>query len=99
MVSKLRHVLPARPGGTLALLDAAPACDVVLLGHHGLGGLANIADIWRGALVGRQIRVRFWRVPAAQVPATTEARQAWLAAQWQTLDDWLDTLGPEVPDV
>ncbi len=95
---RLKHVLPPRRGGTLALLDAAPPCDVLFLGHHGLGGLARIGDIWRGALVGRHVRLRFWRESAASVPSGDEARIAWLAERWQRLDDWVDSLGPESLD-
>lgn len=87
---RLRHLLPPKPGGVLALLDAAPPCDVLFIGHHGLEGFARIADIWRGALVGRTVRVRFWREAAASIPAGDEARLAWLATHWQRLDDWLD---------
>jgi 1-acyl-sn-glycerol-3-phosphate acyltransferase len=86
---QLTHLLPPRPGGVLALLDGAPACDVLFLGHHGLEGFASLTDIWRGALVGRTVTVRFWREPAASIPAGDEARLAWLAERWQRLDDWL----------
>jgi 1-acyl-sn-glycerol-3-phosphate acyltransferase len=91
---RLRHLLPIRPGGALALLDAAPACDVIFLGHAGLEGFSSVADIWAGALVGRTVRVRFWREPAASIPEGDAARLAWLAARWQRLDDWLDALEP-----
>lgn len=89
---RLRHLLPIHPGGVLALLDAAPACDVLFVGHTGLEGFARIADIWRGALVGRTVKVRFWRESAAAVPQADEARLAWLAERWQRLDDWLAAL-------
>lgn len=95
---RLRHLLPIRPGGTLALLDEAPACDVIVLGHAGLEGLGTIADIWAGALVRRTIRLRFRRIPRAEIPADPAARLAWLDAEWQRLDDWLESLAaPEAP--
>ena len=86
---RLRHLLPIRPGGVLALLDAPPACDLLFVGHHGLEGFAHVADILRGELVGRTVRLRFWRVRAASIPAQAEARLEWLAQQWQCMDDWL----------
>lgn len=86
---RLQHLLPIRPGGVLALLDAPPACDVLFVGHHGLEGFAHVADILRGELVGRTVRLRFWRVPAASIPSETAARLDWLAQQWQRMDDWL----------
>jgi 1-acyl-sn-glycerol-3-phosphate acyltransferase len=86
----LRHLLPPRPGGVLALLDASPACDVLFIGHHGLEGFARIADIWRGTLVGRTVTVRFWREAAETIPAGDAARLDWVAERWQRLDDWLE---------
>jgi 1-acyl-sn-glycerol-3-phosphate acyltransferase len=86
---RLQHLLPIRPGGVLALLDAPPVCDVLFIAHHGLEGFAHVADVLRGALVGRTVRLRFWRVPAASIPAGADARRAWLAEEWQRMDDWL----------
>lgn len=88
----LRHVLPLRAGGVQALLDADPSCDVLFMGHSGLEGFSFIRDIWAGELVGRTIRVKFWREPAATVPSDRDARLAWLSARWQRLDDWLAEL-------
>ena len=87
---KLRHTLPPRPGGTLALLEAAPGCDVLFLVHRGLEGLVSLRDIWRGGLVGLTLEVALWREPAASLPTTPEARREWLWARWQRLDDWLE---------
>jgi 1-acyl-sn-glycerol-3-phosphate acyltransferase len=89
---RLRHLLPLRPGGSLALLEAPPACDVLFVGHSGLEGFASIADIWAGALVGKTLRVRFWRARAAEIPEGREARLAFLQAGWQRMDDWLSSL-------
>jgi hypothetical protein len=83
-----------RPGGALALLSAAPSCDVLFVGHSGLEGFASIADIWAGALVRQTVRVKFWRERAATIPEGREAQLAWLDARWQRLDDWLASLAP-----
>jgi 1-acyl-sn-glycerol-3-phosphate acyltransferase len=84
----LRHVLPPRIGGATTLLDAG--YDVLFCGHHGLGGFAQIGDIWSGDMVGRTISVRFWRVPAADIPQGRRERIDWLFGWWQTIDDWID---------
>jgi 1-acyl-sn-glycerol-3-phosphate acyltransferase len=89
---RLRHLLPLRPGGSLALLEAPPACDVLFVGHSGLEGFASVADIWAGALVGRTVRVRFWRARAAEIPEGGDERLAFLHAGWQRMDDWLSSL-------
>lgn len=89
--ASLRHLLPCRTGGALALLDEAPDADVLFVGHRGLEGLTDVASLRSGALVGRTVEVRFWREPATSVPADPAAREGWLHAQWQRLDAWLDT--------
>ena len=88
--ARLRHLLPPRLGGPLALLDAAPGTDVLLIGHRGLAGFAYLPDIWRGAMIGTTLHIRFWRVPAAEIPADRDARVAWLYDRWQVIDDWIE---------
>jgi len=89
LASRLRHVLPPRLGGPLALLEEGRGADVVVCGHVGLDGFEYIRDIWAGGLVGTTVRVRFWRSPAADVPAGEDERVAWLYERWQLLDDWV----------
>ncbi len=44
----MRHVLPPRPGGVAAALEAAPHADVVFVAHTGLEHLSTVADLWDG---------------------------------------------------
>jgi 1-acyl-sn-glycerol-3-phosphate acyltransferase len=89
LAARLRHVLPPRLGGPLALLDEASGADVVLFGHVGLDGFEYIRDIWAGGLVGTTVALRFWRFPADSVPAGERERIEWLYERWQTLDEWV----------
>jgi 1-acyl-sn-glycerol-3-phosphate acyltransferase len=86
---RLRHVLPPRTGGPLALLDAAPAADVLVVAHVGLEGVTHFRNAWRGDLTGRHIRVRLWRVPRSGIPAGREARVEWLFDAWERVDAWI----------
>jgi 1-acyl-sn-glycerol-3-phosphate acyltransferase len=86
---ELRHVLPPRPGGSLALLEHAPTADAVFFAHHGLDGFGSIADIFAGALSGRTVRVRIWRAPAHDIPSERSARTRWLYENWKCVDDWV----------
>jgi 1-acyl-sn-glycerol-3-phosphate acyltransferase len=92
---RMRHVLPPRPGGPLALLDRDPPLDVVFVAHRGLEGATSLADLWRGALVGSRLRVRLQRVPAADIPAGDAARLRWLYDRWLDVDAWIATAAPE----
>ena len=82
----LRHVLPPRPGGVLALLDALPAADVVVLVHTGLDGYASFRDLVGAVPLPEPIRCTAWRIPSAAVPAAPEQRIEWLDEQWLAVD-------------
>jgi 1-acyl-sn-glycerol-3-phosphate acyltransferase len=86
---RLRHVLPPRRGGALALLETRPDVDVAFLAHIGFEGTANLNDIWNGKLIGRTIRLYFWRVPSADIPQTAAGRVEWLDTQWERVDAWV----------
>ena len=86
---RLQNLLPPRLGGPLALIDEAPDADVVFCGHVGFDGFQHISDIWAGQLVGSVIGVRFWRVPAAEIPAGEGARVEWLYHHWLAMDEWI----------
>ncbi len=83
------HCLPPKPGGALTLLDAAPGADVLIVAHRGLEGLAEIADLWGGTVVGKAVEIRVWRVAAADVPAGKERRRRWLFDWWKRVDDFV----------
>jgi 1-acyl-sn-glycerol-3-phosphate acyltransferase len=86
----MRHVLPPRPGGVNAALAAAPEADVVWVAHTGLDHLYTIADIWRALPLDTTVRMRWWQVPAAEVPRGDEDRVEWLYHWWERIDAWVD---------
>jgi 1-acyl-sn-glycerol-3-phosphate acyltransferase len=90
MAARLRHTLPPRLGGTLGLLEHNPGVDVVLCAHTGFEGAATFRDLLAGSLIGREVRVAFWRVPFADIPRDAPARAEWLYAQWLRIDAWID---------
>jgi 1-acyl-sn-glycerol-3-phosphate acyltransferase len=85
----LARVLPPRLGGTLGLLEAAPAADVAFGAHTGFEGAASLAEIWKGALVNQTIRIQFRRIPRDEIPAGRDARIAWVLEEWQRIDAWI----------
>jgi 1-acyl-sn-glycerol-3-phosphate acyltransferase len=87
---RMRHVLAPRPGGTLAALDAAPGAGVSWVAHTGLERLATVGDIWRELPTDKTIVMRWWSVPADEVPEGREERIEWLFDWWAKIDDWID---------
>ena len=89
-LARLRHLLPPRSGGPVALLEEAPHAAVVIIGHVGLDDLHGLGAIWRGGLVGTRVRVRIWRHERDELPTGRDELTAWLFDRWQALDDWVD---------
>lgn len=87
--TRLRHVLPPKPGGAMAAISAAPGADVIFVGHAGLERFAGPGDVWRGMPMDAAVTTRMWRVPAEDIPPPAE-QESWLYDQWELLDRWID---------
>lgn len=85
----MSNVLPPRPAGVAAALEAAPHADVVFVAHTGLEHLSTMADIWRGIPDHKTLHLRWWFIPVADVPTDDAARVDWLFEHWQALDTWI----------
>lgn len=87
LAESMKSVLPPRPRGCLALCDAAPQCDILVLSHTGFEGAARWSDFWSGSLIGRTLHVRLSRIPRNEIP--TEGRIEWLYQTWAEVDLWV----------
>ena len=97
-VNKLRHVLPPRPGGCLALLDGAPVADVVVVAHVGFEATTDLASILRNAPLRQPVQVRTWRIPRSQIPTGEAARLRWLDDTWASVDAWVHAVRGALTD-
>jgi 1-acyl-sn-glycerol-3-phosphate acyltransferase len=88
-VRKLRHTLPPRLGGILALLETAPEADVAFLAHTGLEQGSQLGDLFRGRLIGGRLAIRLERFARANLPQSPELQSEWLSERWRELDDWI----------
>lgn len=86
---RLRHVMAPKPGGVLAALTQAQDADVVFVAHTGVEHMSTVLDVWRELPMDREIQMRWWIVPAAEVPEGDQARIDWLFAWWARIDDWI----------
>jgi 1-acyl-sn-glycerol-3-phosphate acyltransferase len=93
-------LLPPRLGGTLAMLAANPARDLVFCGHAGFEGSSHFSTLINGSWMGAHIRIHFWRVPFATVPSTGDAAVRFLFGQWDRMQDTVRALaaGQPAPD-
>jgi 1-acyl-sn-glycerol-3-phosphate acyltransferase len=91
----MTNVLPPRPGGVLACLDAHPGIDVVVVAHAGLDRVVQVGQAWNLLPLRTPMRVRAWR--AAPVPEGEDNRLAWLTLEWAVVDEWIDACHDEAP--
>jgi 1-acyl-sn-glycerol-3-phosphate acyltransferase len=81
----LQHLLPPKPAGALALLEAAPDVDVVIAGHTGFDGLDTFGGMLKQLEAGAGVtRMWFVRIARCEVPA--EGLIEWLDERWLELD-------------
>ncbi|XRQ10220.1 1-acyl-sn-glycerol-3-phosphate acyltransferase [Actinomadura welshii] len=87
--TRMRNLMPPRPGGVLAALEAAPSADVVFVAHVGLDHMATPGDVWRHVPLTEPVRALWWRIPAEDVPGDRAARTDWLYTHWERADAWI----------
>lgn len=93
LADDLRHLLPPKPAGTLALLAGQPTFDVVVMGHVGLEGVAELRGLRRRLPLAEPVTVRWWHHARHELPIGDAELIAWLNDRWRTLDRWIDTTG------
>ncbi len=93
---ELTQVLPPRPHGAFAAIDAAPEADVWFVAHTGLEQLSSLRELYNGLPMRSEVRMTWWCVPAQQIPQGYEQRLDWLYAWWERIDTWIE--GHRPPD-
>jgi 1-acyl-sn-glycerol-3-phosphate acyltransferase len=86
-LSGLQRLLPPKPAGAGALLDAAPQADVVTVWHEGLDGLDTFPGMLE-ALADRTVRAHVVVTfhPRSEVPSGP-AFEEWIDRRWVEMDD------------
>ena len=88
----LEHVLPPKPGGVLACLDAQPDMPVVIIAHTGLDKITSLQQLWAALPFRVPMKMRWW--PAAPAPLDESGRLRWLTTEWAVVDQWIDASPP-----
>ncbi|CAB4540820.1 unannotated protein [freshwater metagenome] len=86
----LVHVLPPRPGGAFAAIDASPDSDVLFVAHTGLEQVSTLGDLWSGLPLDREVRITWWTVRHEDIPVDPRERVLWLYEWWERIDDWIE---------
>ena len=93
---RLRHVLPIRTAGLLAILRAAPSTDLLFLNHVGVQDFRTLGDLWRNVPFPVPLQFHATRSSRDEAPGTGELVD-WLDARWEEFDAWVATNLPNPP--
>lgn len=94
---KLEALLPPKPAGTLALLRGRPDADVVVVGHVGLEGVAELRGLRKRLPLLEPVMIRWWTHARNELPRNEDDLAEWLGVRWLELDRWiLDNKTPGV---
>ena len=84
-----QRILPPRPGGPMALLERNDCADAIFCAHAGLERAATFHDLRHGGIIGKNVHMKFWRVPFEEIPKDYNGRLEWLYAEWKKIDDFV----------
>lgn len=87
--SRMRFVLPPRPAGTIAAMNACPTADAVFVAHTGLDTIATLGDVWFQLPQDNVLQLTWRRVPSADIPSTDEGKAEMLMLAWEAIDAWV----------
>ena len=90
-VGVLKNLLPIKPGGLLALLDANPDSDLFLIGHNGFQPFGSFKEILKNIPFKAPIEVFIRQIPICDVPIDKSERLKFIDSEWLALDQWLET--------
>lgn len=79
------NILPPRLAGAMALMEGAPDKDLLFCAHKGFEGAGSFATLFNGGWMDTDVRIRFWRVPATEIPVDLESRKDFLLTQWDRM--------------
>lgn len=86
LAAELQHTLSPLRAGALALGTSARDLDLVVVAHRGIEAAGSLRDLITGGLTHKNLRIRVWRTPAADVPRDDDAFRAFLADRWRAVD-------------
>jgi 1-acyl-sn-glycerol-3-phosphate acyltransferase len=84
----LRHLIPVRPSGTLALFDGASQADLVIVWHTGFDGLSTFGGVLKA--LGRGDMQIVFRARRLQRSLLSDINVAWLDQIWAKMDREVD---------
>ncbi|MFK8025422.1 MAG: 1-acyl-sn-glycerol-3-phosphate acyltransferase [Ilumatobacter sp.] len=86
---RLRNVLPPRPAGSIAAMNACPSADAVFVAHTGLDAIAGVGDVWLALPEVNTLELSWRHIDALDLPADDAGKEEMLLRAWEAIDAWI----------
>ena len=90
-VAQLKHLLPIKPGGILALVSSAPNADLIMIGHYGLSSFGSFKEIINNIPFQSPIEIYVKSIPSSSLPSDTSSCLKVIDNEWLSIDNWLQS--------
>lgn len=91
LADQLQHLLPPKFAGFDAFCNSAPQAAIVIMGHTGLEGVAELSSLRNALPLTEDVLIRWWPTTREKFPSDSRSRERWLQSEWLKLDAWLET--------
>lgn len=91
LAHELNYLLPPKIAGFEAFCAAAPEATLVVMGHTGLEGVAELSSLRHTLPLTHDVLLRWWVTETKDRPVDPCGREAWLHSEWLKLDAWLES--------
>ena len=80
----------AQVGSTGDGSNGSGVADILFCVNFGLEKIKGMGQVINGSLVGGEVEVEIWRVPAIEVPKSRKDKEEWMYSWWKKMDDWVE---------
>lgn len=85
----IEYLMPPRPAGVAAALEANDELAVVVVAHTGLDTMNTPSDIWRELPQDKVLHMTWKSYPSSDIEDNVAAVGRWLFDRWEEMDAWV----------
>ena len=90
-VRSFKYLLPIKPGGILAMVNASPESDLFLVAHRGFEAFGSFKEIFANIPFTDPVEMYIKQIPAEIIPNETGECLRFIDFEWLGLDKWLES--------
>ena len=87
----LKYLLPIKPGGLLAMVNASPESDLYLVAHRGFEAFGSFKKIFANIPFTDPVEMYIKQIPSEIIPNETGECLRFIDFEWLALDKWLES--------